>query len=118
MRQIVVRNLTSEDHLKRDCTVTERVNQGDWATMVVRRCTYHIENQQSLPSTADSVHWAESLDPLPPRQVYVTKDFNPDTGADRVVYLVTGHFYVVLDAVVYCVGYRHSLAMDVESESD
>ena len=114
MREILVRNLTSSDWLKRDCVVTEHLEQGDYTTKVIRRCTYHIESRASLASTDDSVQWAKNLDPLPPRQVFVTKDLDPDTGGERVVYKVLGHFYVVWGRDVFCVGYRHILSMDIE----
>ena len=113
MREILVRNLTSPSWLKRDCVVREHLRQGEYATDVSRRCTYRIESQTVLPSTADSIRWAQNLDPVAPRQVYVTKDLNPDTGTERVIYKVLGHFYVVLERVVFCIGYRHILAMDV-----
>ena len=119
MREIVVRNLTSTDWLKRDCVVTELVQQGDFATRILRRCTYRVESQTALPSTEDSVVWAErTLDPVPPRQVFVTKDLDPYTGGERVVYKVLGHFFVVWGRDLLCVGYRHILAMDVESAED
>ena len=116
MREILVRNLTSSDWLKRDCVVSELMRQGDYTTRVIRRCTYHVESQTALPSTCDSMVWAHNLDPLPPRQVFVTKDLNPDTGGEEVVYKVLGHFYVVWGRTVFCVGYRHILSMDIESE--
>ena len=113
MREILVRNLTSPDWSKRDCVVTELVQQGDYATRVMRRCTYHVESQTTLPSTTDSITWAHNLDPQPPRQVFVTKDLDPESGAERVVYKVLGRFYVVWGRVVFCVGYRHILSMDI-----
>lgn len=115
MRDILVRNLTSPDWLRRDCVVTERMAQGDYVTTVQRRCTYHVESQTVLPAMPDSMQWAHNLDPLPPRQVFVTKDLDPDTGGERVNYKVLGHFYVVWDRMVYCVGYRHILSMDIEA---
>lgn len=119
MRKILVRNLTSNDWLKRDCVVTELVQQGDFATRIIRRCTYRVESQTPLPSTSDSMEWAQrTLDPLPSRQVFVTKDLDPETGSERVVYKVLGHFYVVWGRDVLCVGYRHILAMDVDSAED
>jgi hypothetical protein len=116
MREILVRNLTSPNLLQRDCVVTERIQQGEYATHVLRRCTYRIESQTPLPATQDSIRWAQNLDPLPPRQVFVTKDLNPDTGSERVVYKVLGHFYVVWGRDVFCIGYRHILSMDVDAE--
>ena len=118
MREILVRNLTSSDWLKRDCVVSELVQQGDYATRVVRRCTYQVQSQTALPALGDSVRWAHNLDPLPPRQVFVTKDVDPETGGERVVYKVLGHFYVVWDRVVFCVGYRHILSMDVQAPEE
>ena len=118
MREILVRNLTSSDWLKRDCVVTELMRQGDYATRVVRRCTYHVQSKTTLPSTCDSIQWARNLDPLPPRQVFVTKDLDPDTGDERVVYKVLGHFFVVWGRDVFCVGYRHILAMNIEAEEE
>ena len=116
MREILVRNLTSSDWLKRDCLVSELVRQGDCATRVFRRCTYRVESQTELPATLDAPKWAQNMDPMPPRQVFVTKDLNPDTGGERVVYKVLGHFYVVWSRTVFCVGYRHILSMDVEPD--
>jgi hypothetical protein len=115
MREIVVRNLTSDDWMQRDCVVTELMRQGDYATKVIRRCTYRVESKTDLPALNDSAKWASNLDPLPPRQVFVTKDLDPDTGGERVVYKVLGHFYVVWDRSVICVGYRHILSMDIEA---
>jgi len=114
MRKILVRNLTSSDRLKRDCVISELMQQGEYATRVIRHCTYHVKSQTTLPSTQDSIPWAQNLDPLPPRQVFVTKDLSPENGAERVVYKVLGHFYVVLGRVVFCVGFRHTLSMDIE----
>ena len=115
MREIRVRNLTSSDWLTRDCVVSERMQQGDYATQVTRRCTYRVESKIMLPSTRDSIPWAQNLDPVPPRQVFVTKDLDPNTGGERVTYKVLGHFYVVLEREVFCIGYRHILAMDIEA---
>jgi len=114
MRQIKVRNLTSKDWLKRDCLITEINRQGDYATKVTRRCTYRVESQTVLPALSDSIQWANNIDPQPPRQVFVTKDIDPETGGERVTYKVLGRFYVVWGRVVFCIGYRHSLAMDVD----
>lgn len=116
MRDIFVRNLTSADWLKRDCVVSELMRQGDYSTKVIRRCTYHVESQTVLPSTEHSIAWARNLDPVPPRQVFVTKDADPETGGERVVYKVLGHFYVVWERTVFCVGYRHILSMDIEAD--
>ncbi len=116
MREIVVKNLTSDNHLQRDCVVTELLQQGSYTTRVTRRCTYDVKSRTTLPAQADAARWARNLDPAPPRQVYVTKDLDPDTQAERVVYKVLGHFYVVWGQDVYCIGYRHILAMDVASD--
>ena len=118
MREILVRNLTSSDWLKRDCVVTELMRQGDYATKVIRRCTYRVESRTPMTSMGDSVQWAQNLDPLPPRQVFVTKDLNPDTGGERVIYKVLGHFYVVWGRDVVCVGYRHILSMDIDAPEE
>ncbi len=118
MRDIVVRNLTSSDWLKRDCVVSEHVQQGEYTTRVLRRCTYRVKSQTVLPSTCDSITWAKNLDPVSPRQVFVTKDINPDTGGERVVYKVLGHFYVVWERTIFCVGYRHILSMDIEGQTE
>ena len=115
MRTILVRNLTSNDWLKRDCIVSELMQQGECATRVMRRCTYHVESRVTVPSTADSIQWAKTLDPVAPRQVYVTKDLDPETGGEQVSYKVLGHFYVVLDREIFCVGYRHILSMMVQA---
>ena len=118
MREIVVRSLTSGDMLNRDCCVVELAQQAGCMTRIIRRCTYRVESRVLVPSTPDCISWAQTLDPQPPRQVYVTKDLDPDTGRERVTYKVLGHFYVVLDCEIFCVGYRHVLTMAVEDESD
>ncbi len=115
MREVVVRNLTSSDWLQRDCLVTELLQQGEYETRVTRRCTYRVKSQTALPSVEDSITWARNFDPMPERQVFVTKDMDPSTGDERVVYKVLGHFYVVWERTVFCVGYRHILSMDIQS---
>ena len=118
MREILVRNLTSESRLQRDCLVTEHMQQGDFKTRIVRRCTYRVESQTALPATKDAIPWARKLFPERERQVFVTKNLDPVTGDERVVYKVLGHLYVVMDRIVFCVGYRHILSMDIGSEEE
>jgi len=108
--------LTSDNRLQRDTLVTEVMSQGDYTTRVVRRCTYKVESETVLPATEDSIRWARNLDPTPGRQVFVTKEMDPESGDERVVYKVLGHFYVVWDRSVFCIGYRHILSMDIEAE--
>ena len=112
-REICIRNLTSSDWLRRDCVVTEEMHQAGYMTKVIRRCTYHVESQATLPSLTDSATWATHLDPLPPRQVFVTKDLDPQTGDEQICYKVLGHLYVVWDHAVFCIGYRHILSMAI-----
>ena len=115
MREILVRNLTAPNWLTRDCVISELAQQGACATKVIRRCTYRVKSRTALASTHDSIHWAQNLDPLPPRQVFVTKDLNPDDGGERVVYKVLGHFYVVWGRDVFRIGYRHILSMNIDT---
>ena len=114
-RDIVIRSLTSQDRLNRDCLVTETMRQGDAVTSVKRRCTYRIESRSPIPALQDSIQWAKQLDPHPPRQVYVTKEFDPDNGDEHVTYKVLGYFYVVMEREVLCIGYRHVLSMAVDA---
>ncbi len=115
MREIVVRSLTSTDRVNRDCLVTEFMQQAGTTTKVTRRCTYHIESRVTLPSTDDTIDWAHSLDPLPSRQVYVSKDIDPETGDEQVTYKVLGYLYAVMEREVLCIGFRHVLSMCIES---
>ena len=114
-REILVRSLTSNDRLNRDCLVTEVMRQGETMTKVIRRCTYHVESRITVPVLEDSIKWAQRLDPLPGRQVYVTKEFDPDTGRERVTYKVLGYLYAVMNREVVCIGYRHVLTMAVDA---
>ena len=114
-REILVRSLTSNDRLNRDCLVTEIMRQGELITKVIRRCTYRIESRTTVPAMEDSVRFAQRLDPHPPRQVYVTKDFDPETGRERVTYKVLGYLYAVMNREVVCIGYRHVLTMAVDA---
>lgn len=116
MREILVRSLTSANRTQRDCLVTERIDQGECRTSIVRRCTYRVESQTAIPATEDSIQWAKSIEPHRARQVFVTKHLDPLTGEERVVYKVLGHFYVVMDCIVFCIGYRHILSMDIGSD--
>ena len=115
MRDIVVRSLTSDNWLNRDCCVTEVMEQAGSVSRVTRRCTYHIESRITVPSTADSIELAKNFDPHPPRQVFVTKELDPDTGHEQISYKILGHFYVVWDCEVFCIGYRHILSMVVDT---
>ena len=117
MREIVVRSLTSQDWVNRDYRVTEVMRQAGELTRVMRRCTYRVEGRVTVPSMPDSIRWARTVDRSAPRRVYVTKEFNPETGHEQVTYKVLGHLYVVLDRDVYCVGYRHILAMGIAGAS-
>jgi hypothetical protein len=114
MRAIRVRHLTSQDWTQRDSVVQERIQQGDYSTTVVRRCTYRIASQTVLPSQEDVVKWAQNIDPVIPRRVFVRKAVDPESGRERVDYKVIGHLYAVLESTVFCISYRHVLSMDVE----
>ena len=117
MREVLVRSLTSPNRFNRDCWVTEVLREDGLMTTVSRRCTYRVDACVTVPSTRDTIRWAQALDPMPPRQVYVRKAMDPLVGGERVIYKVHGHFYVVWDRQIFCVSYRHVLSMAVQNST-
>lgn len=116
MREILYRNLTSEDRRKRDCLLTELMDEGGTTTHLEKRCTYFVkrsaavveqETQQALEGQGVRV------DAATPHHIFVRKERDNGTGIERFTYKVLGHFYVMMGERMFTVAYRHMLQMEI-----
>jgi len=124
MREMLFRDLNSDDRRKKDLILTELREEDGISTRVEKRYTYSVTavtrptNLQDAPAAMqlpDS--WSLWANPERPRQVFVRKSRDKHDGSEYFTYKIVGSFYAVQEAVTYLVKYRHILHMAVGDES-
>lgn len=109
MRELLFKNLTSEDHKKRDLFVQESVEKDGILAMTTRRCLYfvkeiiHIDNPMDLKKIAE----AKAKTDGNKRHFHVLKEHDSNLGIDKLMCKVAGTFYAIVNDYLYCIVFIH-----------
>ena len=120
MREICIKTNVSENHKRKNLSITEMIDQKGFVARAEKKFAYYVSEQNSTLS-ADKLKFLteESLKNdfhKKDRHVNIKKILNPKTGVGQMIYRVTGSFYVVQDVHVFVVVFMHSVKFDMLSQ--
>lgn len=116
MRQLLYKNLTSQNYRKRDVSVLERVSKNGLIASSERRCLYFITSKSIISSPADIENLTKvSREDSKKKSFYVLKVHDSKTSFDKLICKFKGTFYAVVGNVVYCVVFVHSFRLRFEA---
>ena len=116
MRELLFKNLTSNDHKKRDVFAQEMVNKNGVLATSERRCLYFIKDKIEINNPMDLVKLAKikKKDQDNNRCFHVLKEHDSKTGIDKLICKLKGTFYAVVGKSIYCIVFIHSFKVQFE----
>ncbi len=119
MRELVFKNLTSQDHKKRDVFVQETVEKNGVTASSERRCLYFIKDKISINNPADLAKLAQvkKENQEHKRCFHVLKVHDTKTGTDKLICKLKGTFYAVVGKTVYCIVFVHSFKIRFKAQT-
>ena len=117
MRELLFKNLTSQDHRKRDIFVEEIREKDGVLAKTTRRCLYFIRETIPINSPADFKKIAEEKynKGEHKRHFYVLKERDTKSGVDKLLCKVAGTFYAMVNDYLYCIVFIHTFKICFES---
>ncbi len=120
MREIVFRNLISEDKRHADISVTEVFENKDVVTTAEKNCIYVIKKQGSLgPALNYEIpHLTEdfSKNNCPKRQFFITRFQDEKKHNEYLILKVLGDFYVVFANQLFLVSFKYTIKVRQEKK--
>ncbi|MFC1624134.1 hypothetical protein ACFL28_02275 [Candidatus Omnitrophota bacterium] len=113
MRELVFKNLISEDKRRRDLIISEIIEENGIKTVTERHTVYIIRDHKRFDNTKDLVEWQKDC-PVnrDRRHVFIFKKRDTKLQKDSFVCDVVGKFYAVVNKEVYSIAFKHSFEMD------
>jgi len=110
MRELLFKNMTSDDHKKHDVSVQEIVQKNGLLAKSERRCRYFVKYKARVDNPEDIVNLAKIKEEnkKSKRCFYVLKCHDSNDGIDKLICKFKGTFYAVIGKVIYCIVFVHS----------
>ena len=117
MREVVFKNLTSINSIKKDIFLKEVFEKDGIMAKTERRCFYFIKDIKYLESDGALQKWLSEqgdLKAVNKRQFHILKEHNDAHSEDKIICKILGTFYAVLNRSVYTIGFMHSFKVRFE----
>lgn len=113
MRELMFKNLTSEDRRKKDLYITETVESNGIKTIVRRHSVYIINDRNKLKNPKELLKYKDNASMnCTKRHVFIFKKQDTKHKKESFVCDVVGKFYAVVKSDIYSIAFKHSFEID------
>jgi len=113
MRELLFKNITSEDKKRRDLYVSETVERNGITTVTQRHSTYIIGGSNKFNTLEELAEWKKTIGAnIEKRHVFIVKKHDTKLKKDIFVCDVIGRFYAVFKHDIYSIAFKHSFEID------
>ncbi len=114
MRELVFKNLISNDKKRKDLFISETFEKDGVKTITQRHSVYLINNRNSFSDPKKLAQWKCNASLNNKRHIFIFKKHNTKEKKDSFVCDVVGKLYAVIKNEVYSIGFKHSFEIDFE----
>ena len=113
MRELLFKNLTSDNKRRKDLYITETVEKNGVKTITRRHSVYIIGGHTRIKDKNQLMHYKTDI-PIPAtkRHVFIFKKRDTKQKKDSFVCDVVGKFYAVVQKELYSIAFKHSFEID------
>lgn len=111
MREVIFKNLTSENGRKKDTCLKEVFEKDGVLARAERRYFYFVKNVSCLKNDEELHQWIKEQNTVHPdrkRNFHILKEHNNESGVDKLICKVLGTFYAVSNNKVYTIVFLHA----------
>ncbi len=113
MRELVFKNLTSEDKRRRDLYISETLDKNGVKTITRRHSVYIIGKRSKVKDEKELMqHKIQAPTNTTNRHVFIFKKRKTKLKKDSCICEVVGKFYAVVKNDLYSVAFKHSFEID------
>jgi len=113
MRELLFKNITSENKKRKDLYVSETFNKDGITATTQRHSTYIMGACNKFKSLEELLEWKKNVGPnAGKRHIFIIKKHDTKLNKDVFVCDVIGKFYAVSDCDIYSVVFKHSFEVD------
>ena len=113
MRELLFKDITSENKKRKDLFVSETFDQNGVTTTTQRRSTYIIGACNKFKNLEELLAWKKNVGPnAGKRHVFIIKKRDTILNKDAFICDIIGKFYAVSQCDIYSVAFKHSFEVD------
>lgn len=116
MREILVKNLTSENKHRRKVHILEKVDQNGVLATSQRRCLYFLREKERFDNLEGIKKWFVTHKPQANtkiRYLNIIKSKNTSTNEESLTYQMAGRSYLIIGQAVFCVFFTHIFKIQI-----
>lgn len=113
MRELLFKNITSENKKRKDLYVTETFDRDGITTTTQRHSTYIIGSCNKFKNLEEMMEWKKNAGmAVNKRHIFIIKKRDTKLNKDMFICDVVGKFYAVSGCDIYSVAFKHSFEVD------
>lgn len=113
MRELLFKNMTSQDKKRKDLYVSETVSRDGVVTTTQRHSTYILNACNKFNTLEKMTEWKNKIDlKTEKRHIFVIKKRDTKTNKYMFICDVVGRFYAVSGFDIYSIAFKHSFEID------
>jgi len=113
MRELIFKNLTSENKRRKDLYISETLDKDGVRTITRRHSVYIIGNRNKVKDEKELMqHKTQNPINTTSRHVFIFKKRDTKLKKDSFICDVVGKFYAVVKNDLYSVAFKHSFEID------
>ncbi|NQT46534.1 MAG: hypothetical protein HQ593_03510 [Candidatus Omnitrophica bacterium] len=116
MRELIFKNLTSNDHKKRDIRVQEIIQKDDLVARTERRSIYFVRKKTHIETTEDLKTFTSDpgqIHDSDKKHFFILKEHNSSNGRDMILCKVRGTMHVVVGDDIFTITFFHTYKIDM-----
>ena len=116
MRELIFKNLTSNDHMKRDIRVQEIIQRDDIVARTERRSIYFVRKKTHIETPDDMKIFTSDPDGVQSsdrKHFFILKEHDSSHGRDMILCKVRGTMYVVIGDDIFTITFFHTYKIDM-----
>ena len=114
MREMVFKNLTSDNKRRKDLFVSETTERNGIKTVARRHSLYMVNGHNRFNTPEELAQWKSTTDTCQKRHVFIFKKRDTKEKKDTFICDVVGKCYAVIKNEVYAIGFKHSFEIDFQ----
>ena len=113
MRELLFKNITSENKKRKDLYVSETVDRDGVITTTQRHSTYILGGCNKFKSLEELAEWKKTTGlKASKRHIFIIKKRDTSLHKDMFICDVVGRFYAVSGSDIYSIAFKHSFEID------
>lgn len=115
MRELVLKNLMSQDYKKKEVFLSESYEKEGYLQRLEKQSVYIVEDIKKITGDFDLASYLDQKKHqglLQPKHTYIVKIHDSKKGEDKFTYKICGDLYAIVDDKVYIIRLRQSLVLD------